>query len=85
MSSVAVYARFSLVNLKPPESHLLPDFLLLFLHLPHLPPLSRDKGSQEAPRVTVSLLLDCLPRHLSSHVLSMSFTREKKRKKAEQK
>ena len=29
MSSVAVYARFSLVNLKPPESHLLPDFLLL--------------------------------------------------------
>ena len=85
MSSVAVYARFSLVNLKPPESHLLPDFLLLFLHLPHLPPLSRDKGSQEAPRVTVSLLLDCLPRHLSSHVLSMSFTRENKRKKAEQK
>lgn len=34
MSSVAVYARFSLVSLKPPESHLLPDFLLLFLHLP---------------------------------------------------
>ena len=34
MSSIAVYARFSLVSLKPPESHLLPDFLLLFLHLP---------------------------------------------------
>ena len=34
MSSVAVYARFSLVSLKPPESHLLPDFLLLFLHFP---------------------------------------------------
>ena len=34
MSSVAVYAPFSLVSLKQPESYLLPDFLLLFLHLP---------------------------------------------------
>ena len=49
--------------------------------LPPLPPLSRDKGSQEAPRVTVSLLLDCLPHHLSSHVLSTSFTRKKRKPK----